>query len=176
VNHSYEKRLFANRNGMMMNSMLFMFHRFMKMRMDMQTAFVLVGVDMKRGAAENLPENIGAQSNEHYGDGKLHGQGNFGRYLETQGDDQKADGQKRGGMPQSPQRADEGGIPEPLPFGNDGGDGDQMVGIEGVPQPQKESEAEDGDGASVKHSGKDNGLGEDFTSYFLSQTDQSPNF
>ncbi len=77
---------------MMMGSVLFMLGRIMKMRMDMQAVFVIVGVDMKGGTAENLPENITAQSHKHYGYGKFHPQSNFWRYLEMKGDDQKPDG------------------------------------------------------------------------------------
>ncbi len=54
-----------------------MLDRIMKMRMDMQTAFVAMGVDMKAGAAENFPENAAAQSHEHYSNGKFHSQGDF---------------------------------------------------------------------------------------------------
>lgn len=85
-----------------------MFHWFVKMGVDMQAAAVFVRVDVERGAAEDFPKDAGTQANQHYSNGKFHPQSNFRRNLKIEGDDQKPDGQKRGGVPQAPQSADKG--------------------------------------------------------------------
>lgn len=58
-----------------------MFRSFMKMGMNVQPAGMLVGMDVKGGAAAVRPKNVCAKGHQHHRNGKLHPQSHFFRNL-----------------------------------------------------------------------------------------------
>jgi len=102
----------------------------------------------------------GSEQNEHEADGELHREAEAGRDNEGEEDDSRADGEDCDGVADAPERADDGCASEPLFAGDDGGDGDDVVGVGGVAHAEEEAEREDCDEAYRRGGYEDGGYQE----------------
>ena len=84
-----------------------------------------------------------AEEDEHDADGKLHGEAETGRDDEREEDDGGADGEDGQRVTGSPERSDQRCARKAALAGDDGGDGDHVIGISGVPHAEEEAERED---------------------------------
>jgi hypothetical protein len=98
----------------------------------------------------------GAEQNEHEADGELHRQTEAGRDDQGEEDDSRSDGEDSDGVADAPEGADDGCASEPFFAGDDGGDGDDVVGVGGVAHAEEEAERKDSDEA-YRRGGHDDG-------------------
>ena len=96
-------------------------------------------------AAENASEIQDAEQNQHEADGQFHAQAEARRDRELEQNDGRADGENRERVSQSPESADQSGVQHGAFAADDGGHGHDVIGIGGVPHPQKKSQQHDGE-------------------------------
>src|SRR5882762_1902097 len=88
-----------------------------------------------------------AQEDQHQADAKFHGQPDASRNRQPKQYDRCADGKNRQRMADSPQNPNEGRLSNRAFATNDGGNGDDVVGVSGMAHPQKETNCENGQSA-----------------------------
>ena len=86
-----------------------------------------------------------SEEDEHQADGELHGEADASGNDDAEEDDGGADGENRERVAESPENADEGGVADAALAADDGGDGDDVVGIGGVTHAEEETENDDRD-------------------------------
>ena len=118
--------------------------------------FVDVGMvagDFRVGGREFFAEVFGdageiqdAEEDQHQADGKFHRQADAGGDGEAEEDDGGADDENRQCVADAPEDADPAGFQDGAFAADDGGDGDDVVGIGGVAHAEDEADAENGQG------------------------------
>ena len=107
-----------------------------------------------------------AEHDEHDRDAELHRQTGARRYLHAEEDDERAHNKDGHGMAKAPYGTDEGGVADASLLADDGGDGDDVVGVSRVPHAEHQAQTGDeedraellfGEHVKVKMSG-DEGL------------------
>ena len=109
---------------------------------------VPVGMDVHRrrdrGDPAHDPRHVEkAEQDQHERHRELHGEAEPGRDHHAEDDDRAAHGDDGQGVADAPEHADERGGADPSLPGDDGGDGDHVVGIGRVPHAEEEAEEND---------------------------------
>lgn len=86
-----------------------------------------------------------AEEDEHQADGELHGEADARRDDDAEENDGGADGENGKCVAESPKNPDEGRVADAPLAADDGGDGDDVVGIGSVAHAQEETENHDRD-------------------------------
>jgi len=87
------------------------------------------------------------EKNEHEADGKFHGQSDARGNNDVEEDDRCTDEDDGDGVAQSPECTDERGFGEGAFAADDGGDGDDVVGIGSMAHAEEKSDDENGESA-----------------------------
>lgn len=90
----------------------------------------------------HLPEKLQTEADQHHGDAELEQLADARRNLRPQGDHQNCHGKKRRGVPEPPERADQGRSDEAPSLTHDGRDRGEMINVERVAKAENEAEAE----------------------------------
>lgn len=142
-----------------------LFRRLMGVPMIVQVGVVLVEVgvladDVRVRGGKLFAQPFGnagqiedAEQDEHEADRKFHGEADAGRDDQVKEDDGGADNHDGDGVAESPECTDEGSAAEGTFAADDGGDGDNVIGIGGMTHAEEETNHQDGD--SAEHGKKD---------------------
>lgn len=101
---------------------------------------MLVKVDVT--AAREFSKSIDPENNQHEAHAKLKGEGHSFTDLHMQQDDGDAGDEQRDGMADTPQSADQRRTEKTFTLADNGGDGCQVVGLDGVLETQHKAEGE----------------------------------
>jgi hypothetical protein len=88
-----------------------------------------------------------SEDDEHNGNRQLHAQAEANWNDEVKENDSRADDENRGGMADAPECPDERGSRTAAMICDDGGDGNDVIGVGGVAHAEKKSQGEDGEKA-----------------------------
>lgn len=111
-----------------------------QMHVHVRLPVMVMSMQMESSASFQLEQEVAAQHDQHHCHAKFHPQGHTIRDGEFEQNDRQAEQGEGRRVPRPPEGADKGGAGEALLFAHDGGNGDDVIRVEGMLDAQDQSE------------------------------------